>query len=478
MGSKRRKVSTLAIGAAFAIAVVGVASAAQDFGVTRDQQLASNAEGLYGFGKPVAQSSHSTVSKAQADADPALLATFAKGLHVSVVTSGKAAPNIDQITLWPGAQNPQWLIACNEEGEDQPGLQRINIATGAVKTIVSGLADCDPTRRTAWRTLLFGLEDGQKIFEMTDPTHTTNVKYDSTTDTFSGGTGAGNIVRLTALGTLSFEGLGLLPNGVLYYGDENRPANGTPGGAYFKFIPDNPYPGGAPISDLSQSPLQSGTVYGLRLGKRESDGVADYGQGTNTGLGTWVEIGSTPDQDLRQASADNGLAGFYRPEDLEVDPPALASGDVKVCGTNTGNESTDRNFGESVCITDGTEQQATANTATPELQDYVVGNPQLAMPDNIAFQPGTDNAVLHEDGDGPLVGRNNDLWDCLPDGNDADLLADGCVRAATLNDLEGTEGDGAEWTGGVFDASGTRFFVSVQHNVTGHGVVLEVTGWQ
>lgn len=32
--------------------------------------------------------------------------------------------------------------------------------------------------------------------------------------------------------------------------------------------------------------------------------------------------------------------------------------------------------------------------------------------------------------------------------------------------------------GGIFDASGTRFFVSVQHNVTGHGVVLEVTGWR
>jgi len=206
--------------------------------------------------------------------------------------------------------------------------------------------------------------------------------------------------------------------------------------------------------------------------------VTDYGQGTNTGLGTWVEIGSTPDQDLRQVAADSGLTGFYRPEDLEVDPPALASADVKVCGNNTGNESTDHNFGESVCITDGTVQQATANSATPELQDYVIGNPQLAMPDNIAFQPGTDNAIIHEDGDGPLVGRNNDLWDCLPDGNDVDLVSDGCVRVATLNDLEGTEGDGAEWTGGTFDASGTRFFVSVQHNVTGHGVVLEVTGWQ
>jgi len=30
-------------------------------------------------------------------------------------------------------------------------------------------------------------------------------------------------------------------------------------------------------------------------------------------------------------------------------------------------------------------------------------------------------------------------------------LSDGCIRIATLNDLE------AEWTGGVFDASGKHF---------------------
>ena len=46
------------------------------------------------------------------------------------------------------------------------------------------------------------------------------------------------------------------------------------------------------------------------------------------------------------------------------------------------------------------------------------------------------------------------------------------MRIGTLNDLN------AEWTGGIFDASGDRFFVSIQHNVTGHGVIFEITGWQ
>ena len=68
--------------------------------------------------------------------------------------------------------------------------------------------------------------------------------------------------------------------------------------------------------------------------------------------------------------------------------------------------------------------------------------------------------------------RNNDIWDCLDDGDDEDNLSDACVRVMTLNDLN------AESTGGMFDASGKTYYVSVQHNVTGHGVILKVTGWK
>ena len=43
---------------------------------------------------------------------------------------------------------------------------------------------------------------------------------------------------------------------------------------------------------------------------------------------------------------------------------------------------------------------------------------------------------------------------------------------STLNDLT------AEWTGGIFDSKGKRFFVSAQHPKTGHAVIFEVTGWK
>src|SRR4029079_9354757 len=61
-----------------------------------------------------------------------------------------------------------------------------------------------------------------------------------------------------ALGQLSFEGISVLPNGVVYYQDENRPSSSSAGGSYFKFIPTNLRTGGAPISDLANSPLADG----------------------------------------------------------------------------------------------------------------------------------------------------------------------------------------------------------------------------
>ena len=243
--------------------------------------------------------------------------------------------------------------------------------------------------------------------EIIDPLHTTNVLFDHVAGTFSG-TDAGNVATRPAVGRLAWEGIALYPNGVMYYGDENRPSTGKPGGAYYKFIPATPWPGGS-ITNLSQSPLTAGTVYGLRLGKRS--GNTDYGQGSHTGLGTWVDVNASK-ANLRAAAAAQKLTGYYRPEDADIDRGALAQGQVRFCANNTGNEGTDRNWGETICVTDGSFVEATANTATPEVQYFMIGTPDFAMMDNIAYQPGRGNWIVHEDGDGPDVGRNNDLWSC------------------------------------------------------------------
>lgn len=461
------------------IGVLGLGMGATAAVASDDHDEDDHIRQRFGITRALQASSTVSVDAAVAEANPTVLATFAQGLHVRVVTAAaNAGANIDMMALWPDDAHATHLIVCNEQGTTNPGVQRVRLSDGAVETILTGTVSCDPVRRTAWGTIIVGeetgptttpLSNGGWLLEIINPLHTTAVQFNRVTGALSGAD-AGNVATRSAPGRLAWEGIALYPNGVMYYGDENRPTQGTPGGAYYKFIPATPWTGSAPITTLSESPLVLGKVYGLRLGKRS--GNTDYGQGANTGLGMWVEIPNAHDANLRVAAASLKLTGYYRPEDAEVDPRALAQGQVRFCVNNTGNEGDDHNWGETLCVTDGSLAAATANTAVPEVQYFVLGTPELAMMDNLAYQPGRGNWIIHEDGDGPNVGRNNDLWSCLEDGADADSLSDGCVRIATLNDLN------AEWTGGIFDASGRHFYVSVQHNVTGHGIILDVTGWR
>jgi len=457
---------TGAAGLAAASAVAAYAGFG-DFGLFRDQQLDAHSVQLYGIVAPVEASSTASVGATDANADPTSLVTLAEGLRAHVVSAvPNLAANIDQIVLWPNDQNPTHLIAANEEGTAQPGLQRIRLSDGLAETILSGTSSGDPVRRTAWGTILLGEENGADgwLIEIANPLTTTGVTFNRTTGVSSD---PAHVVARPAPGRLSYEGIALYSSGVMYYADENRPLNGTPGGAYFKFIPAAPWNG---QQGIANSPLAAGTIYGLRLGKRSNN--TDYGQASETGLGTWVLVGSAPNINLRAAAANLKLTGYYRPEDFEIDPVALGEGKVRFCANNTGNESQNQNWGQTICVTDGTTAQALANTAVPSVQFFVLGSADFAMMDNIAYQPGLGNWVINEDGDGPEVGRNNDIWSCLPDGDDADDQSDGCVKVVTLNDLT------AESTGGVFDKSGTHYYVSIQHNITGHGVVLDITGWR
>ena len=307
---------------------------------------------------------------------------------------------------------------------------------------------------------------------MIDPLHTTGVTLDRTTGEFSGGVGAENLVTRSALGTNAFEGIGILGDGTTYLsGDDSGfgPKNGRPGNAFFKFVPDNPFTGTQPITDLSQSPYAAGDLFALRVGLS-----TNYGQGREFGSAQWLPLPHTDNLDLEAAGLAAGVTGYYRLEDIDIDPIALRHGRVRFCDASTGDEN-NHLYGEVVCVTDGTVAQAEANTATPEVQPFVFGGTSqgINMPDNIAFQPGTGNAVLHEDAETDFEGpHNNDLWDCLPDGQDQDLLSDGCVRIATANDLT------AEWTGGIFDATGKHFYVSIQHNISGEATILDITGWK
>jgi secreted PhoX family phosphatase len=448
-----------------------VAAAFDDWGLDQQTQLENKSHPLFGVGQPLTSSSTANLNAAQALADPAGLITVAKGLDVSVVSAGKAAPNLDQMVLWPQSQ-PQYLIACNEEGTAQPALEKISLATGNATTIATGIQDCDPVRVTPWGTVLFGEEGGSTgaMYELVDPLSVTGATITRTT----GASSTPKIGRVNALGFLSFEGLAVLPNGVTYYGDELSASNGAAGGAYYKFVPNTPWAGGAPITSLNQSPYGSGTsnptgkVYGLRVGQG-----SNFGQGFSYGIGSWQLLTTTAGQELRPLATTAKLTGYYRPEDIAVDGAALAAGKVRFCGNDTGRDAA-RYWGETICITDGTVAGATSQNSGPQVQLLVQGSGELNMPDNIAYQASRGHWIVEEDGstgDNVEGSRNDDIWDCLDDGADRDTLSDGCVRVATLNDLD------AESTGGFFDATGKHYYVSIQHNSSGLGTILDITGW-
>jgi hypothetical protein len=229
----KRNWFALAAGAAV-LAITTTAVAARDFGTKVEQQVHAQSRSQFGFNGALTGSSDKQITEEQALQHPEMLATVAMSLSVSVVTDGIAPPNLDMSSFWPSAEDPEWLITCNEQDTADPGLVRINLATGAVATIVTGTTDCDPTRLTAWGTIVFGEEAGGGIaggslYELSDPINTNDVTLDRLTHTFSGGTGAENFAYRGDLGHLSFEGLALYDSGLLYFG--RRPSQGSaPGG--------------------------------------------------------------------------------------------------------------------------------------------------------------------------------------------------------------------------------------------------------
>jgi len=459
---------SLAVGAAAALVVAGVAAAAMmDFGLQTQNELADNAKPLFGVQSALSSSSSTDLNTAQALADPTKLVTLAKGLKATAVAAGPSdnvGPNSDQMVLWPPS-NPTYLIAVNEEGTDSPGLQKINLQTGQATTIATGINDNDPVRATPWGTIIFGEEAGDgAMYEIIDPLSVEGATIDRTT----GASSSPNIRRLDAMGFNAFEGLAVLPNGVTYYGNELSANAGAAGGAYYKFVPTHPWTGGAPITSLDDSPYASGSVYALRVGTSGNNG-----QGFQYGTGSWRPLAGTTGASLAPLAAGAKATGYYRPEDIDLDQAAIAAGNVRFCGNDTGRDSA-RYFGETICFTDGTVAASASGATTPEVQLFVQGTPEFNMPDNIAYQPGRGNWIVHEDGStGAGFGnRNNDLWSCLDDGKDENTMSDGCIRVGTLNDFD------AEWTGGFFDPSGQHFYVSVQHNSSGYGTILDITGWR
>jgi hypothetical protein len=457
----------------------------EDFGLKVEHLLHAHSEQLFGVTQPLKESALGPFT----GTDSSESVTVAEGLTVSVVSNATHDEN-DMLVLWPNDLNPTHIIVAVEGDASDPCVQIVDLngnPNSNVRTILQGLTSTDPIRRTPWGTIIVGEEETDggfyEIFDplgIVTPVQVTNRATGATTDS--------RVVKRKAVGALAFEGISILPDGRMYYGDENRPFQGAAGGGIFKFVPDQPYLGGGPITNPSLSPFASGRVYGLRLGTNSNN--TDYGQGSETGKGIWVLIDELPDADgnigLRAAQAARKLTGYYRPEDMEQDLLAEAQGVVRVCWTATGRMSNGgnsvveaaANYGEVLCLVDN--PNATAVTgAVPQVTRFFGGDPDANHFDNLSFQPSTDRLAICEDGGVQVVNANNqvefrgnDVWLLLPDGADRDVQSDGAIRILSVRDTT------AEPTGFTFDGSGENAYVHIQHRSIGFGALLKISGFK
>jgi secreted PhoX family phosphatase len=473
-----------------------------DFGAFVADVLADHSEQLFGIAHPLEESALGPYD----GPDNLQAIKVAQGLHVSLVSSSVASA-ADQIAMWPDDDHPRYLFVCDEETSD-PAVQRVDLSKPAgsnATTIVKGLVSCDPVRRTPWGTIIVAEEAGLTggFYELFDPV---NINTAITVSDRDAGTTSDplHLVKRKAVGSLSFESFAIREDGTMIYGDELAPSGGNAGGGIYKFVPSIPFQGNGPITVPGQSPLVAGTIYGLRVA---AQGSTNWGQGAETGNGAWVAVNlagaGVVDLNnnilLRNAQSLQKFTGYYRPEDMDIDPIAREDGIFRACWANTGRMShTDSSLVENsgvkteiMCLVENPPSTFAPNPVTgtiPTVDRFVTGSEERGMYDNVAFQPHTGNLVILEDNSvssvtrlNPLTTelRGNDLWICLPDGDDDDALTDGCIRFASIRDTS------AEPTGFIFTGSGESAFVNIQHRAandalgnTNHGALVKISGFK
>jgi hypothetical protein len=503
--TRRKQLIWAAVPAAVATAIAtssAFGSIPFDFGVLVDRLLGSTTEREFGLKRPLEASSLDDIPRSpkQRASD---IVDVAKGLRAEIF-SREVAHNADQFAFWPDDDEPTHIIACIEvfspsvigsfpNGTQKltPGVERLNLKTGQVETIVRGTAGCDGIRRTPWQTILFTEEDGSptgdghlgNAFELLDPLAVTNITvgrgatrgsfFDANGVTKSGADAAApasaggfGIAIRQALMEMAWEGIAITAQGVLVAGDELRPGTTTSptiggpdsdGGAIFKFVPAVPRTTAGPISDLGQSPFVAGRVFALRV-TCQANNPRSFGQGCEKGNAVWVLVNALT---ARNDADRSGATGYYRPEDLEQDPNVDG---LRFCFTNTGDRSA-LNFGEVLCAMDNDPLFATTTLiadpfsgsmvtgrAPVDVQVFLDGDEMLNQPDNLEFQGPTANVYVIEDN------SNGDIYACLPDGEDRNNSTDGCVLILSVRDQT------AEPTGFKFTGRGDTAFVFIQHS--------------
>jgi secreted PhoX family phosphatase len=251
---------------------------------------------------------------------------------------------------------------------------------------------------------------------------------------------------------MAWEGLAVLPSGVVIAGDELRPGTGvanSDGGAIFKFVPTFLRTQTGPISNLDESPLKEGTSHAMQVSCNGNN--QQFGQGCEVGNAAWILVNAAA---ARADANTKGATGYYRPEDLEQDPLFKDPDNpqaIRFCWANT-QAANAGSFGEVMCGIDAAPETASATQRTVLVYRFIEGDEDFNQPDNLAFQPKTGILYVIEDND------NGDIFACLQDGADRDIKSDGCVKILSVKDSS------AEPTGFIFDSTGKVAYLSIQHS--------------
>ena len=138
---------------------------------------------------------------------------------------------------------------------------------------------------------------------------------------------------------------------------------------------------------------RGGGILELGTGRGNREGRVDAGQSG----GRWRARRSRQREPARRSGTQR-FTGYYRPEDMDVDPIALEEGVFRVCWANTGRMShvggglveNGAVYSEIMCLVEEPPSAAVPMPATgtiPSVSRFVPGDLMAQMYDNVAFQP-------------------------------------------------------------------------------------------
>lgn len=271
-----------------------------------------------------------------------------------------------------------------------PSVQRVDLETGKVETILRGLDGCGTVALTPWGTLLAGesARDGG-LYEILEPEGAREI---TVLDRAIGRVAprfAAAVVLHDSVPRMPWGGALVVGPGVLFALDRRREGPETPGGYFFKLIPRSPATT-TTIPSLRESPLRAGRLLALQGACRSIDPSTGA---CLVGDGRWIAV--QPSRARRDAIS-GGSAGprRCREPDLPERPDRSGRLMAPLCWTERGA----RTAGGSRAFCAFDSEPIDPNSPVG-FHTVTTSRPEVSL-NGLAFQPRWHNYLLAHDAPG------------------------------------------------------------------------------